>query len=133
MLSGNLAKEITGYQLENSKGKLSLFYMSTYIMDALLFITSFPLMSWSWNPTNAEPFHFYHSKLWDNKARYFFYEIYQYAVVSIHNTLYSFPPPRILDRIMDNMGKIANWYIEENFSYIRVFGCMVPPHALPKF
>jgi hypothetical protein len=30
-------------------------------------------------------------------------------------------------------GKIADWYIEEHFSYIRVFGCSVPPHALPKF
>jgi hypothetical protein len=133
MLSDNLAKEITGYQLENSKGKPAPFYMSAYIMDAILFITPFPLMSWRWNPTSAEPIHFYHSKLWDDKARYFFYEIFHYVVVSIHITLYSFPPPRISDRIMDNLGKIADWYIEENFSYIRIFGCLVPPHVLPKF
>ena len=34
---------------------------------------------------------------------------------------------------MTNLGKIADWYIEENFSYIRVFGCLVPPHAFLKF
>jgi hypothetical protein len=34
---------------------------------------------------------------------------------------------------MANLGKIADWYIEEKFSYIRVFGCLVPPNALPKF
>ena len=133
MLLGNLAKEITGYQLENSKGKLAPFYMSEYIMDALLFITPFPLMSWRWNPTSVEAIHFYHSKLWDDKAKYLFYKICHYAMVSIHITLYSFPPPRISERIMDNLGKITDLYIEENFSYIRIFGCLVPPHVLPKF
>jgi hypothetical protein len=107
--------------------------MSAYIMDAICFMTPFPLMSWSWTPTNVEPIHFYHSKLWEDKARDFFYEICHYVVVSIHIALYGFPPPRISDRIMANLGKIADWYIEENFSYIRVFGCSVPPHALPKF
>jgi len=32
---------------------------------------------------------------------------------------------------MGNLGTIADWFIEDNFSYIRVFGCFVPPHALP--
>jgi hypothetical protein len=34
---------------------------------------------------------------------------------------------------MGNLGKIANWFIEENFPYIRVLGCSVPPHSLPQF
>jgi hypothetical protein len=34
---------------------------------------------------------------------------------------------------MGNLGKIVDWFIEENFSYIRVFGCSVPSHALPRF
>jgi hypothetical protein len=28
---------------------------------------------------------------------------------------------------------IADWFIKENFSYVRVFRCSIPPHALPKF
>jgi len=51
----------------------------------------------------------------------------------MHTAIYGFPPPRISEKIMANMDKIADWYIEENFSYIRVFGCSVPPHALPEF
>jgi hypothetical protein len=39
----------------------------------------------------------------------------------------------ISDKVATNLGKIADWYIEEHFSYIRVFGCSAPPHALPKF
>jgi hypothetical protein len=93
----------------------------------------FPLMGWSWTLTNVEPIDFYHSKLWEDKEKDFFYEICNYVVVSMHITIYGFPPPRILYKMVENLGKIADWYIEEHFSYIRVFGCFVPPHALPMF
>jgi hypothetical protein len=33
---------------------------------------------------------------------------------------------------MGNLGKLADWFIQKNLSYIIVFGCLVPPHALPK-
>jgi hypothetical protein len=49
----NLTKEITKYQMEKSKGQPTPFYMSTYVMDAIYFMTPFPLMNWSWNPTRA--------------------------------------------------------------------------------
>jgi hypothetical protein len=51
----------------------------------------------------------------------------------MHVAIYGFPPPRISDKIVTNLGKIADWYIEEHFSYIRVFGCSIPPHVFPKF
>jgi hypothetical protein len=132
-LLDNLAKEITEYKLAKSKGKPTPFYMFSYIMYVICFITHFPLMNWSWTLTNVEPIHFYHSKLWEDKAKDFFYEIYHHVVVPIHIDLYGFPPPRISDRIMGNLGKIEDWYIEENFSYIRVFGCLAPPHPLSRF
>ena len=33
---------------------------------------------------------------------------------------------------LENLKTIADWFIEEHFSYIRVYGCSIPPHALPK-
>jgi hypothetical protein len=108
MLLDNLAKEIIGYHLAKSKGKPAPFYMSAYIMDALCFMTPFPLMRWSWTPTNAEPIHFYHSKLWEDKEKDLFYEIYHYVLVSIHIALYGCPPPRISNKIMENLGKIVD-------------------------
>jgi hypothetical protein len=133
ILSDSLAKEITEYQTLKAKGRPAPFYMSAYLMDVVCFMTPFPLMGWSWTPTSAEPIHLYHSKLWEDKAKDFFYEICNYVVVSMHVAIYGCPPPRISDKIVTNLGKIADWYIEEHFSYIRVFGCSVPPHALPKF
>jgi hypothetical protein len=50
----------------------------------------------------------------------------------MHIAIYGYPPPRISDKIMTNMGKIEDWYIEEHFSYNRVFDYLIPPHALLK-
>jgi hypothetical protein len=55
------------------------------------------------------------------------------GIISVHITIYGLLPPRLLERIMGNLGKITDWFIEENLSYIRVFGCSVPPHALLQF
>jgi hypothetical protein len=114
-------------------GKLTQFFMSAYIMDVVYFMMHFPLMGWSWTLHSVEPIHIYHSKLWEDKAKDLFYEICNWVVVSMHTAIYGYPPPRIFDKIVTNLGKIVDWYIEEHFSYIRVFGCSVPPHALPKF
>jgi hypothetical protein len=47
--------------------------------------------------------------------------------------LYGCAPPRISGLVIGNLKAIVDWFIEENFSYIRVFRCSIPPHALPKF
>jgi hypothetical protein len=47
--------------------------------------------------------------------------------------LYDCPPPRISELVIGSLEAVADWFIEENFSYIRVFGCSIPPHALLKF
>ena len=107
--------------------------MSAYVMDNICFMTPFPLMNWSWTSTSTNPIHFYHSKLWEEKAKDFFYEICHNVVIHVHIAVYGHPPSRISDRIMGNLGKLEYWFIEENVSYIRVFGFLVPPHALPIF
>jgi hypothetical protein len=133
ILLDNLTKEIAEYQMEKSKVQPVSFYMSAYVMDAICYMTPFPLMNWSWNPTYAEPIHFYHSKLWEEKVKDFFYEICHYVVILVHQILYGYPPLQISEKIMGNLKTVADWFIEENFSYIRVFRCSIPPHALPKF
>jgi hypothetical protein len=91
--SDNLAKEIVDYKTTKEKGQPTPFYMSTYIMDTICFMTPFPLMNWSWTPTSADPIHFYHSKLWEEKSKDFFYEICHHVVVPVHVALYGHPPP----------------------------------------
>jgi hypothetical protein len=68
LLSDSLTIQITEYRMQRENGKVASFFMSAYIMDVVCFITPFPLMIWSWNPSKAEPIHFYHSKIWEDKA-----------------------------------------------------------------
>jgi hypothetical protein len=55
------------------------------------------------------------------------------VVIQVHPMLYGCAPPRILESFIGNLKAVVNWFIEENFSCIRVFGCSIPPHALLKF
>ena len=54
-------------------------------------------------------------------------------MVPMHVTIFGHPPPRISDSIAVNLSNIADWYVEVEFSYLRVFGASVPPNALPLF
>jgi hypothetical protein len=47
ILSDNLAQEILNYRVAKCKGQPVAFYMSAYIMDAICYVTPFPLMNWS--------------------------------------------------------------------------------------
>jgi hypothetical protein len=107
--------------------------MSAYIMDAICYVTPFPLMNWSWNISCPEPIHKYHSTLWEENAKDAFYEVCHFIIIPMHRIFFGCEPPRIYDAITKNLKAVADWFIEENFSYISVCGCSIPPHALPKF
>jgi hypothetical protein len=108
ILSDSLVQEIARYQSLRAKGKPAQFFMSAYIMDVVCFMAPFPLMDWSWTPNSYEPIHIYHSKLWEEKAKYFRYEICNWVVVSMHTDIYGYPPPRISNKIVSNLGRIAD-------------------------
>jgi hypothetical protein len=55
------------------------------------------------------------------------------VVISLHQILYGCAPTHISESVIGNIKVVADWFIEDNFSYIIVFGCYIPPHALPKF
>jgi hypothetical protein len=109
------------------------FYMSAYIMDVVLFMNPFPLMNWSWNITCLVPIHEYHSTLWEENAKNAFYEIFHFIIIPMHKMFHGCESPRISESVSGNIKAIADWFVDENFSYIRVYGCSIPPHALPKF
>jgi hypothetical protein len=45
--------------------------------------------------------------------------------VHMHIFVFGHPPPRIPDKIMVNLGKVVDCYIEEHFSYIRFFSFLL--------
>jgi hypothetical protein len=90
-------------------------------------------MNWSWSVSCPEPIHKYHSALWEEKAKDVFYDVCHFVIIPMHKLFFGCEPPRISDAVIESLKSVADWFIEENFSYIRVYGCSIPPHALPKF
>jgi hypothetical protein len=120
------------YKAARAKGQPVSFYMSAYIMDAICFMTHFPLMNWSWNISCPEHVHKYHSALWEENAKNAFYEVCHYVIIPLPKIFFGCEPPGISITIIENLKSVADWFIEEKFSYVRVYGCSIPPHALPK-
>jgi hypothetical protein len=108
ILSDNLTSKISEYQTKKIKWQPTSFFMSSYVMDVICFMTLFPLMRWSWTSDSAEPIHDYHSKLWEDKANDFFYEIFNWVVVLMHIVIFYHPPPRISDKVMVSLGKVVD-------------------------
>jgi len=133
LLSDSLTSQITEYRMQRENGKATSFFMFAYVMDVVCLMIPSPLMSWRWTPSEVEPIHVYHSKLWEDKATYFIYEILNWVMVPMHISIFGNPPPRILDSIATNLRNVVDWYIEAKFSYIRVFDTSIPPYALPLF
>jgi hypothetical protein len=107
ILSDNIAKEISDYRVARARGQPMSFYMSTYLMDAICFMTPIPLMNLSWNITYPEPIHEYHSELWEENEKKSFYEIFHFVVIPIHKNNFGCDPPHISEVVSNNLKKIA--------------------------
>jgi hypothetical protein len=71
--------------------------------------------------------------LWEENDKDAFYEVFHFIIITMHKIFFGCEPPCIFDAITENLKAIADWFIEENFSYIKVYSCSIPPHALLKF
>ena len=108
ILSDNLTQEILNYKAAKSKGQPVSFYMFAYIMDAICFMTPFPLMNWSWSISYPEPIHKYHSALWEENAKDAFYEVFHFVIIPMHKIFLGCEPPRISNVITENLKTIGD-------------------------
>ena len=62
ILSDNLATTILNYRSKRtvSQRLYPPFYLSTYVMDSICFVSKFPLMGWKWMTQDPLPIHIYH-------------------------------------------------------------------------
>lgn len=68
ILSENLATLILGYRTKRSFASRVYppFFFSTYVMDAIFFVSNFPIMGWRWTVQNPLPIQLYHKVLWES-------------------------------------------------------------------
>jgi hypothetical protein len=70
---------------------------------------------------------------WEENAKNSFYEICHFIIIPMHKMFYGCEPPRIYESVLGNLKAIADWFVNESFSYLRVYGFSIPLHALLKF
>jgi hypothetical protein len=124
-----------GHRVSGAEGKwetVLIFHVSIYHGRGM-FHDTIPLDELGLESSPRKSVHEYHDKLWENKAEKFTYEIFNWVMVPLHIAIFGHPPPRVLDNIITGLSGIADWYVEAEFSYFRVFRASVPPHALPLF
>lgn len=101
-------------------------------MDVICARTPFQLMKENWT-LNTRPIIIYCSKLWYTNAKEHVYEICHNIIISLYQTLFGYPPPRFIDGGMRGIDPIRDLYVDDNFSYIIIYGCQNSPHALPRY
>ena len=102
-------------------------------MDAICFVSKFPLMGWQWTIQDPLPIHVYHKELWESKFIPHFYKIFHGIMLPLHKTLYNKYAPRFSSEAEVDILPVARWFGEEWFTYVRVFGSSASPHVLPLY
>lgn len=135
MLSDNLASHILSFRNKHKvfENIIPPFYMSSYIMDVLYFSMDFSSMGWMLTLQGPTPIHVYHNILWDSKYHQHFYQICHEIILPTYQAIFDTKAPRMSQEVESDLLQVGNWFGEESFAYIRVYGSLENPHVLPLF
>jgi len=135
ILSDNLATYILAFRSKCGvfENIILPFYMSAYIMDALCFSMELSSMGSKWNLQDPTPTHVYHDILWDSKYHQNFYLIFNGVRLPTYQVGFDTKAPHMSPEVESKLLQVGNWFGEESFTYIRVYGSLEHPHVLPLF
>jgi len=89
-------------------------------------------MGWAWSISNI-PVQVYCKDLWENKYKRQYANICYHFFAQAFELILGKPAPILSDEAMQVLSNIGDWYIEKDFTYIRIYGATAAPHLLPKF
>lgn len=135
ILSNKMANQIHNYRRNRfvTTHTIPPFYMSTYIMDTICFNSDYPILCWKWAPQDPTPIHIYHNYL--QKAHYkdHIYRICHGFILHVQQAIFNKPAPQLSDEISIDLTSIGNWFVEEIFTYVKLFGSTIDPYVLPLY
>ena len=105
--------------------------MSSYILEIMCSNHSFPQLGRSWN-ISCNLVYVYSYMLWENKYKNNYYLICDYFTL-LCRIIFNKECLRITFEANAILQSIRNWYIEEDYTYIIIFGVVVPRHIFPKY
>jgi len=97
ILSNNVTTQIPNYKRNRNVLKIMapLFYMSTYVMEAICFSYDFPSIGWEWINQFPSPISIYLDILWETKYHSHFYKISHEVMQLIHQEVFGTKAPRL--------------------------------------
>jgi hypothetical protein len=69
--------------------------------------------------------------LWENMYKKFYSQICDFVIPRIYFLIFGQECPRLSKKEKNILTCIGNWYLEEKYTYLRIYGAMIPPHVLP--
>ena len=129
MLSLELKIFTQEYQKATARKKPNFFF-SAFIYDILCTQFEYPNLGWKWS-FSAPPVSIYYSELWDTNYAPRFYDICQYLLGTIYFLIFKKEAPAFSPEATGLIGIMGDWYVGENFLYIRIWGSNIV-HMLPK-
>lgn len=102
-------------------------------MDAICFVSNFPIMGWKWIVQNPLPIQVYYKELWESNFIPQFYKNCHGVMLPIHRMLYNGDALRFSLEAEIDILPVGRWFAEELFRYIRVFLSIFSPHVLPLY
>ena len=79
------------------------------------------------------PIHVYHKFLWKEHFKHHFYRVCHGFLIPIYQIIFGCFPPRLSNKAKIDLSSIRDWFGEEKFTYIRIFGSIFQPHILPLY
>ena len=102
-------------------------------MDTLCFNSKYNVLEWRWTSQDPKPIHIYHQKLWKVHYKDYLYQIGNGFMLPIYYAIFDKPVPKILMEAEIDLTLAGNWFWEDKFTYMRIFGSLTRPHVLPLY
>jgi hypothetical protein len=113
-----------------NEGDTPAFYMDSYFLDIVCTKNAFSGMNLNWHSSELL-IHVYFSILWENMNKNSYVVIYNHFIARIYLFLFRKEFLRLSNEAKKFIAKVGHWYLDEQETYIRVFGATRAPHLLP--
>jgi len=81
-------------------------------MDAICYVSKFPLMGWKWKTQDPLPIHIYHKELWDSNFTPYFYKICHGIMLPLYKILYDKDAPIFSLEAEVDILPVVRWFGE---------------------
>jgi len=107
--------------------------MSAYIFDDVFLCTHFPTMGWKWTTNDPTPIFLGYKQMWEQDYVPLLYQLCYVVILPLHQLVFNRRCLRFTKEAIIDLQAIGRYFLEESFSYIRIFGSEAFPHVLPMY